>query len=329
MSEPAAIALPTVEAAREGQVRHVACSDVDQHASAMHGWHLTVDQFSPGKFQSELSEIRVDTLQLFHERMNRAVLKRGAAWVGSLTFSIPLHINGTAHLAGNALEHSALLVTDGECLPELRTPSSHEIVVAALPATLLSGLAELVSEGKPQPREPRLIGLDAPRRARLQQALADTFRALRADPTLIDHPQVRKTLHDSIVLELLSLAYTERDVMRLDGTARRRIVERVRDHVLAHPDSPPTVLDLCTTVGASRRKLQYCFEQMLDTHPAHYVRALRLNAVRRELRCALPGSTCIGAVAARWGFWHLSRFASHYRELFGELPSDTLKRPPR
>jgi len=31
-------------------------------------------------------------------------------------------------------------------------------------------------------------------------------------------------------------------------------------------------------------------------------------------------------VVAHWGFWHLSRFSAEYRALFGELPSDTLKR---
>jgi AraC family ethanolamine operon transcriptional activator len=34
----------------------------------------------------------------------------------------------------------------------------------------------------------------------------------------------------------------------------------------------------------------------------------------------------IGDVAASWGFWHWSHFAGKYRELFGELPSQTLQR---
>jgi AraC family ethanolamine operon transcriptional activator len=29
-------------------------------------------------------------------------------------------------------------------------------------------------------------------------------------------------------------------------------------------------------------------------------------------------------IASHWGFWHLSQFAQDYRQLFGELPSDTL-----
>ena len=30
--------------------------------------------------------------------------------------------------------------------------------------------------------------------------------------------------------------------------------------------------------------------------------------------------------AAAYGFWHMSQFAVDYRELFGERPSETLKR---
>ena len=33
----------------------------------------------------------------------------------------------------------------------------------------------------------------------------------------------------------------------------------------------------------------------------------------------------VGRISARWGFWHMSRFARDYRLLFGELPSETLR----
>ena len=39
-----------------------------------------------------------------------------------------------------------------------------------------------------------------------------------------------------------------------------------------------------------------------------------------------PSSTSITKVANRWGFWHMGQFASDYRKLFVELPSDTLGR---
>jgi AraC family transcriptional regulator, ethanolamine operon transcriptional activator len=36
--------------------------------------------------------------------------------------------------------------------------------------------------------------------------------------------------------------------------------------------------------------------------------------------------TSIGVIAARYGIWHWSRFSHAYRQLFGELPSQTRAR---
>jgi AraC family transcriptional regulator, ethanolamine operon transcriptional activator len=71
--------------------------------------------------------------------------------------------------------------------------------------------------------------------------------------------------------------------------------------------------------------LQYCFEEVLGIAPASYLRAIRLNGVRRELASAAPGERAVQDVAAAWGFWHLSQFAADYRKLFGLRPSETLK----
>ena len=51
----------------------------------------------------------------------------------------------------------------------------------------------------------------------------------------------------------------------------------------------------------------------------------QLNAVRRNLRASGPRGDTVRNVAARWGFWHMGQFARDYRNLFGELPSQTLR----
>ncbi len=85
------------------------------------------------------------------------------------------------------------------------------------------------------------------------------------------------------------------------------MVDRAREYALTHVDEPLSILDLCNHIGASRRKLQYCFQETLGINPVAYLRALRLNAVRRELRSG-GHARGVQEVAARWGFWHLSRF---------------------
>ncbi|MCY1555380.1 Helix-turn-helix domain protein [compost metagenome] len=103
------------------------------------------------------------------------------------------------------------------------------------------------------------------------------------------------------------------------------MVDKACELMMANPDEPPSILDVCSRVGASRRKLNYCFQDVLGTSPTQYLRALRLNGVRRGLREAEPGAT-VQDVAARWGFWHLGQFSLDYKKHFFELPSETLAR---
>ena len=55
--------------------------------------------------------------------------------------------------------------------------------------------------------------------------------------------------------------------------------------------------------------------------------AAQVEGVETRL-AALHGSKTVSAVAFDWGFWHFGEFSRAYKECFGELPSDTLRRAP-
>ena len=112
----------------------------------------------------------------------------------------------------------------------------------------------------------------------------------------------------------------------VSARARRTIVERARACINENPDEPLSVADLCLRLGVSRRVLQYSFQEAIHLNPVKFLRAMRLNGVRRALRETDPRNDTVGNIAARWGFWHLSHFAADYKEMFGERPSDTLKK---
>jgi AraC-like DNA-binding protein len=101
------------------------------------------------------------------------------------------------------------------------------------------------------------------------------------------------------------------------------VVRRSQNLVLENPEASLTVLDLCTRLRTSRRTLQKSFLQVTGESPSSYLRRIRLGGVRRLLRSIPADQMNIGDAAARWGFFHLGNFASDYRQLFGELPSQT------
>ena len=104
---------------------------------------------------------------------------------------------------------------------------------------------------------------------------------------------------------------------------RLRAFRRAREHMHAHLHEPMTLTDLCRAVGASRRSLTQAFGENLGVSPMAYLKLLRLNRARCQLR-RCPRDARVADVANAIGFWHLGQFATDYRRLFGELPSATL-----
>ena len=100
------------------------------------------------------------------------------------------------------------------------------------------------------------------------------------------------------------------------------------DFALSHTAERLHVTDLCEAAGVSERTLQYAFQELLGMTPVAYLTRLRLHQVRQARRTATLASTTVTREALRWGFWHFGDFSRAYKNCFGELPSDTLRRPP-
>lgn len=79
--------------------------------------------------------------------------------------------------------------------------------------------------------------------------------------------------------------------------------------------------------GLSARSIQYAFQEHYGTTPMRYLRKVRLDRAREDLR---QGNATVADIASYWGFSNMGRFAREYRTLFGEFPSDTRRvAPPR
>jgi AraC family ethanolamine operon transcriptional activator len=110
--------------------------------------------------------------------------------------------------------------------------------------------------------------------------------------------------------------------------AHSLVVKLAEDYALSHPDDHLYVSDLCRVAAVSERTLEYAFKEVMGLTPMTYLIRLRLHRVRQALLAASQGSTTVSAEALEWGFWHFGEFSRAYKECFGELPSDTLRRKP-
>ncbi|MBN9080030.1 MAG: AraC family transcriptional regulator [Rhizobiales bacterium] len=102
-------------------------------------------------------------------------------------------------------------------------------------------------------------------------------------------------------------------------------IHRIEEAIDADPRADFPLQDMVEIAGVSARTLYYGFRQFRDTTPLNYLRDRKLELARRMLLDADPAQTTVTSIATECGFAHLSKFAVHFRERFGQTPSAILK----
>jgi len=106
----------------------------------------------------------------------------------------------------------------------------------------------------------------------------------------------------------------------------RKPLEIAEEYLRANLTEPFGLDKLIEITGASASTLLREFRKRHGMSPMQYLKLRRLEVVRRELLAAEPDTTTVTEIATAYGFYHQGRFAGRYRETFGELPSETLRR---
>lgn len=82
--------------------------------------------------------------------------------------------------------------------------------------------------------------------------------------------------------------------------------------------------EIAAHAGVSDRSLIGGFRKFRGVSPMAFFANLRLERAKQELSES-SGSATVAGVAHKWGFHHLSSFASRYRRRFGVPPGETLR----
>ena len=87
-----------------------------------------------------------------------------------------------------------------------------------------------------------------------------------------------------------------------------------------------TIADLCQLVGVGKSRLHQAFSETYGISPGAYLHRLRLTSIREKLLSDEAPPRSVKDVAIQHGFLSSGQFARTYREMFGELPGQTLRK---
>ena len=305
---------------KQGQTR-----DFDEQATLLRGWNQHYAQLSPGRFRGAIVELLFDDIHLFMESTSHALHQHGKLDEEAIAIGVPLRANGHGLFCGSIMATGAAPVFSGRDGFEFYSPD--QLTMGGMVAS-----RQALAEWLPEQELDELEGSAHLKKAS-PQTLAEAGRFLqtifdlcRHSPNLQQSAAFRQRMRDSVYACMADVLTDCNDQERnLSPGRRARVVQQARDYIEAAGDEPVGVEDLCRELNVSRRTLQYCFQEVLGMNPVAFVRARRLNRVRQLLKEV----DSVTEAATAWGFWHFGHFSQEYKKLFGELPSDTMRRHNR
>jgi AraC-like DNA-binding protein len=174
----------------------------------------------------------------------------------------------------------------------------------------------------------RIIHPDPRLMARLLKLHRAIGQLAHDTPEVLQIPEVLRALESELVHVMVRCLT---DGIRLKPTTGDRrhdaIVARFEEFLAANLDRPLYLTEICGAIGVAERTLRASCEEHLGMGPIRFLTLRRMHLARRALLRADPLNATVTRIVADHGFWELGRFSVAYRMLFGESPSETLRRP--
>ena len=283
----------------------------------------------PGDFKARLTWLKLNHLNAFRCRENipriaYISLAPARTFVSfPLTSSAAMVWNGVELQLGDIVLHSR-----GERGHQW-TKGMSQWALVSLPAYQFANYCKALAElDLPDPPVGRILRLAPSVAVRLRRLHSKACNIAETKPEIFAHQEAASAVEQEFIYMLVN-SLAAGDTHSSHPVIRQRHAEvmiRFEEILRSDLGQLPSVSEFCAAVDVPERTLRACCIKFLGLSPSQYIRLRRLNLVYAELWRANPATATVAQIALRHQFSELGRFAAAYRALFGERPSETLRR---
>jgi AraC-like DNA-binding protein len=232
------------------------------------------------------------------------------------------------------LQHCGLDVLPGDIIvnrPDIvhrRSGADFEYGTLSLPTSEFDDAVEaIIGDKVAEAKEQRIIHPRPHLMSRLLKLHGAIGQLAHDTPEVLELPEVLRALENELIHVLVRCLADCAGIKTTTGGRRHdAIVARFEDFLAANPDRPLYLTEICAALGVAERTLRASCEEHLGMGPIRFLTLRRMHLAHRALLHAEPSGSTVTRIVTNHGFWELGRFSVAYREMFGESPSETLRR---
>jgi AraC family ethanolamine operon transcriptional activator len=309
--------------------RSISTNNVEDLAQFQIKKNRSYTQLQAGVQNSYYAEANLGEVQIFREKLSVGSRIEASPADVFVPFAFVFPRSGDFRFCGKTHQENTIIQASGGAWDVCFKDSLDYVCTAFECSSLKYNYEKLTGRSLPQEwltSQPVITYPDA--LLRYSHGVAKILREVQDRPAILKSTEAQRTLNAEVLklaLDALNPTIDLTDTIALQ-TNRIRGVRRVIDFLQAHADQVPTIAQLCDIAELSERSLEYGFREYLDITPIRYLRIVRLNGVRRDLLNITNHKTQVSDIALKWGFVEFGRFAGEYKQMFDELPSETMRK---
>jgi AraC-like DNA-binding protein len=327
-SQPESKAVPIARESEELALLSERFRDFDELSSRVSDWGFDFKQLNAGPSEATLTQLTSPAISLQRFELGCTYHQRGASPSRARSFGfLEDGVHGVRMCGSEFSANDLMGFRPGGEFDAVTRPGFAGWTISIDEERLARAIEGVAPHARDiDVMEQGLREVDRGALDRLRRRSRKLIARLEGDPASFHSRDFAEELEGQLPLDLAEVLVSARGRARAPQRRPRNLaLRRALEIIRARGDYLVTVRDLCDELGISQTTLVKAFREQFGVAPKAYLRADRLNDVRRSLLEATP-ETVIADVANRWGFWHMGQFAADYRRLFGELPSETRQR---
>lgn len=302
------------------QIIKASFNDFDAYCKAVSNWELDFKLLSKNDFSAYLHLFSSETFILGRTKLHGKIEQHGQTPKGFRSIVVPVDYNSEFIWLNKKVRGNKLLIFPRNSVLNGISFYDFDVYVASIEEKMLFRIMKNLGYGNC-----KTIFDGGEKELFLSKAFSKSFHqvANKFLNTQIINQERHQLLINNIIHFLLRYIEDINESIVSNPQKKKDLALRKAVNIINNEEEGLfSVQQICALTGVSERTLQYAFRAKYKVSPSEYIKAVRLNNVKRELILSKGKNINISSVAGKYCFWHMGQFAKDFKLQFGMLPSE-------
>ena len=284
-------------------------------------WNLEYVQMQKGLYMGSVTAVYTPHMQLMRTPHSRGLLLQGDFPKGTVLIAAVVTKSDVTFQNKVADKHEIKILRSGDEIDFMCNGESETITIAVEETFFDDAYYSYFGQEFHVDKKNKKVYIEPRFLSHFTQGIEKWISYL-----MQDHDQANIGMHyESIESQILEHVFSSIYMEEGQKLRQKFQIKKARDLLHESIGEVSNIANLAEELGISERLLHHAFKKNYGVTPKKYLLNLRMHSVKQELLLADPTIT-IASIIQKYHFYNQSTFTQAYKEMFAELPSDSLKK---